>query len=580
MDEILYLEPDEEITSVIDKLKKANADSVGLVIPRSATLVHSIVNLKLLKKEAESLNKDIALVMTDRIGKNIASQVGIPVYEDVHAKRPVNAHAMPDLPKGDEVIEVDMSGGHTKESTHESSKDEAFVVKQYDADIHREKDVPVNEPHEQFRKHSVGAVDDEPERSKSEPSAPEVAHHESRARHEEVTMSRSKKKSKKRLIVAFVLLAVLIIASAFGLPQSTVVVTVAAESFEQTVPIAVSSEEKEADGEVGTLAAKGELFTVENDDARRVTATGKKDVGGKATGSVTVSNAWDSNPLKLNAGTTFTATDGKVFELADAVTVPGATAELRQGQLVVVAGKVTATIKATEPGESYNIKASKFSIQGIPSERQDKIFGESTKDFSGGFTKQVSVMTQGDIDKAKDEMVDDLKEKAQQELTKQTKDQKLLAEALVSDVVSVETNPKEVGTETDYFDLKVKVKNQVMTFDEKVVNKAVDVAIRAKVPDDKELLLGEDDEFVIEVDKTDYDNQQLVLAAKVKTKIGTRVDPQEAKQGLAGKSRDEVEATLSRLPNVKDVELRKFPSWWWQDLSFMSWNTRVKVNYE
>ena len=51
MDEILYLEPDEEITSVVDKLKGLEANSVGLVAPKGSSIVQSLVSLKLLQKQ-------------------------------------------------------------------------------------------------------------------------------------------------------------------------------------------------------------------------------------------------------------------------------------------------------------------------------------------------------------------------------------------------------------------------------------------------------------------------------------------------------------------------------------------------
>ncbi|MCL5795727.1 MAG: hypothetical protein M1338_05245, partial [Patescibacteria group bacterium] len=108
MDEIIYLEADEEITSVIDKLKKLNANSVSLVIPKGAGILQSIVNLKILKREAESLGKDIALVTQDKIGRNLASQVGLSVYEQISASRPIIAPTRPE-PDTNETIELDLS---------------------------------------------------------------------------------------------------------------------------------------------------------------------------------------------------------------------------------------------------------------------------------------------------------------------------------------------------------------------------------------------------------------------------------------------------------------------------------------
>src|SRR4030042_6994139 len=89
MEEILYLEPDEEITSVIDKMKQAKSKRLALVVPREATLLQSVVNLKLLLREAANSDKEIALVTADKIGRNLAAQVGLVVYDSIKDRRPV-----------------------------------------------------------------------------------------------------------------------------------------------------------------------------------------------------------------------------------------------------------------------------------------------------------------------------------------------------------------------------------------------------------------------------------------------------------------------------------------------------------
>jgi hypothetical protein len=90
-EKLVYLESDEEITSVIDKISKASSPEVALVIPRGGNLGQSIVNLKLLKKRSTDLGKDVSLVTTDKISRNLASQVGITVYsrvEEVGRRKP------------------------------------------------------------------------------------------------------------------------------------------------------------------------------------------------------------------------------------------------------------------------------------------------------------------------------------------------------------------------------------------------------------------------------------------------------------------------------------------------------------
>ncbi len=595
MDEILYLEPDEEITTVIDKLKKSEGRSVGLVIPRNSTLIHSIVNLKLLKKEAETNDREIALVTTDKIGKNIAAQVGLQVYEDVHAKRPSSGFSMPELPKGDEVIEVDMSKAtpnddlptgkgqpkikHYRSDTMapgagtKADSDQPTMTDRGDdeADTDNSDERPV------LRQKSVEKSAEKME-SFSYESDSEHAAHLKAPQMARSGFSAGGAGSKRGLIVFLSIFIVFILVTLLALPQSWVTVTVAAEPFEKSLELTIDKEATQVDASQRIIP--GKLLSINKDDAKRVVATGQKNVGGKAKGTVTLSNAYQSSAYDLAAGTTLTAGDGKTFSLTEKVSIPGATVTLVEGQLVTSPGKTTATIAATEPGDAYNIKPTKFTISGLSGDKAAKITAESTKDFSGGFTKQVTIMTQADIDGAKEVVVGDLAKQAAEELHKQAKDLKLIEEAVTSEVVSIETNPAAVDSETDYFDIKVKTKNEVMVFDEKAVQELVNTAIQAEVPEDKELLLGEGDEFVVSVSSTNYAEGQLTLESKVKTKIGTRIDAKAAKKGLAGKSEQAIREQLMTLPNAKEVQVTTFPRWWWQDTSFVPLNTRLQVVYQ
>jgi hypothetical protein len=579
MDEILYLEPDEEITSVIDKLQKSSSDSVGLVIPRNSSLIHSAINLKLLKKQADVLKKDIALVTADKIGKNIASQVGIQVFEDVHAKKPANNLGMPPLPKGDEVIEVNMSGedpaadeasdevsdeiNEAAPKTGKISKTGGFKVRRYTIDS----DVASEEP-----KPTAEASDYQ--------SDSDNAAHISKPKFEGVSLSGlGGKKMNKGLIVFVGIFVVIILATLLLLPQSAIDVIVAAEPFEKAVTIGVDKSVNEPQSADKTVP--GKQLEVNNDDAKRVVATGHKDVGGKGKGTITISNGWQSDPYKLPAGTVVTHNESsKTFTLDNDVSVPGVTLSLKEGQLVTTPGTANATVTATEPGDSYNVKSGAFTISGLSANQQAKITASSSKDFSGGFTKTVNIMTQSDIDTAKDALLNDLNNAALEEMKKDAKDLKLVNEAVLNEIVSFETNPSKVDSETDYFDIKVKAKHRALVFDEKQVQTIVDAAIRQEVPEGKELLLGEGDEFVVSVLGKNYDEGTIELESKIKTKIGSHIDAATAKKGLSGKNEAAIREQLSKLPNVKEINLFKFPRWWWQDTSFAPWNTHLKIIYE
>jgi len=76
-----YIDIDEEITYIVDRLRTAKTREVVIVVPKRAILIQSIVNLKLLKKEADSLKKELIIVTQDKFGKMLIEKAGISVEQ-------------------------------------------------------------------------------------------------------------------------------------------------------------------------------------------------------------------------------------------------------------------------------------------------------------------------------------------------------------------------------------------------------------------------------------------------------------------------------------------------------------------
>lgn len=71
-----YIENDEEIISAVGRLRKANEAENIFVFPKRALILQSIVNLKLLEREARKLGKQIIVVTQDPEGKLLAEKAG------------------------------------------------------------------------------------------------------------------------------------------------------------------------------------------------------------------------------------------------------------------------------------------------------------------------------------------------------------------------------------------------------------------------------------------------------------------------------------------------------------------------
>lgn len=83
----IYIDIDEEITTVIDQLHQIQSNNVALVVPQHALLLQSVVNLKLLSREAKKYNKNIVIMTQDEDGIAFATRAGIvtqPFVADTH----------------------------------------------------------------------------------------------------------------------------------------------------------------------------------------------------------------------------------------------------------------------------------------------------------------------------------------------------------------------------------------------------------------------------------------------------------------------------------------------------------------
>src|SRR3989338_3201771 len=80
---VLYLEIDEEVASIIDRVRQLAAKQVALVIPAGSALLASAVNLKLLARQLTKLGKELTIVTKDKKGKRLAVALGIPVLTEI-----------------------------------------------------------------------------------------------------------------------------------------------------------------------------------------------------------------------------------------------------------------------------------------------------------------------------------------------------------------------------------------------------------------------------------------------------------------------------------------------------------------
>src|SRR3954462_894172 len=84
--DVIYIDVDDEITSIIDKVENAKEKVVALVLPKRATMLQSIVNMRLLKRSADAAEKNVVLITAEPALLPLAGAAGLHVAKNLQSK--------------------------------------------------------------------------------------------------------------------------------------------------------------------------------------------------------------------------------------------------------------------------------------------------------------------------------------------------------------------------------------------------------------------------------------------------------------------------------------------------------------
>jgi len=388
---VIYIEPEDDITDIITKIENSKEKIVALVPPKKAGVFRSIVNIKLIAKAGAGAEKKIVLVTTDPSIVKLAAATRLPVTKNLQT-----APSVPELEDAEEDETV------SKEAvTEEGVSVEAEELSDSD-------DTGEESPAKDLAAESEAlAIDDESE--KEEPEEREDGEEKKKksrflknAKNPFLVWVREHTKLVWALGVGLVAVIALMI-WAFGIaPAATITLGIrtTTNNFSENVTFTtVLTEEDAAVGKFYLTEAK-----IEEKSEIEFEATGKKNVGEKAKGTVVVYAFFkDKGSVAINAGSnftinnlTFTSTaaaslswDGTDTTICD--NKNNASSLIKSG--CQVSGRVE--VVATNPGTAYNIPAEST---GWKPTANVGVYSDAP--MAGGTDKTVTTVQQSDIDKA------------------------------------------------------------------------------------------------------------------------------------------------------------------------------------
>lgn len=578
--EPIYLEPDEEITSVIDKLGATSGGKLAIVVPKNSTLFQSLVNLKLLAKQARELQKDVVIVTGNKVGQRLAAQVGLQAFatlgtlKDRPSAAPAAVPATTEaetLPDGTPIRRyVPPQTGVTAPDQEEAAPEpaaepiqaapppvEPVPVTPAEEAIVPDSEVVPTEVQEEVRQVVPAVIpvrDSEPEELPAIVSRTPVARQEF---HFAVPW--------KSLIAAVVLLLIAFAITYVLLPKAKVTITLPANALSASVPLSIKTT---PDGDSATVA--GNLVSVEKSLTKPVTATGKKNIGTKATGSVPFRNCEDTNSHPVAAGTKVTAS-GKTFTTNSAVTIPAGQFS-NQGQ-TCNSSSVTIGLTASDAGEAHNLANATFTINGLSAGIK------GTGSTSGGTTKQVTVLSQEDVDRGLSELEKQAIDEAKSEL--QTKaEQQTLLEGALNQTVKDRSSDKKVGDQVDSATVKYAVELSALVFDAGLAEAKLRENLEKNLTEGQKLEIPETAKPALTF--KGYSEDKTVLMAEISGN-GYAV-PDVNKSDLAAmvrhKPKSQAETLLKNSYKAEEVAVEITPSWWFGRLPILGQAITIEYGFK
>ena len=524
--DIIYIDVEDDITAIIGKVKQSREKIVVLVPPKRIGVLQSAVNLRLLSRTTTQSGKHLVLITTNGALTALAAAAKIPVAKNLQSKPEIGA-----APDEDADIEEDIIDGSqlpVGELARTADRGTAFTA------VSPAVDEAVRENAAEEKRGRTAPVRSRPVRTKSGVKVPNFDSFR-----------------KKLLLIGaggLVLIGFLVWAIFFA-PRANVVI--AARTTDTPVNARVT-----LDPAATTTLQEGLLKSTtkqtKKDQTVEFAATGKKDVGNKATGSMKLTRTSPSaTPVTVPAGTEFTAS-GLTFVSTQAATL---TSQLTPSGFDP--GSATVAVQATDIGDNYNLSARGYtsSVSGV---------NANGTDMAGGSKKTVTVVSADDVQKATEQLAEQKTDDIKRDLAKQfdgafvVVDQSFKidqANPLSAPAVDQEsTDGKARLTSSVTYSLSAVAKSELKMY--------LDDYFKAQLKDKDDQRVydnGSGEAKLSNISVVDGGKFGANLVASAK--IGPKISDDEVKELAAGKRYGDIQASLEAIQGVESVDVEYSPFW-------------------
>jgi hypothetical protein len=384
---IIYIEPEDDITDVVGKIKNSTEASIRLSPMRGSIALRSLINLRIIQRTIREAGKQLTIITTDPTTLRLSATAGIEAVRSADAAAEIDEDSADQPEPADKSESKSSDNSHNKSDKRNQEKaEEAEENSEAAKDAAKDSDVIVS-----------SELEDESDNygKKKKSAIPDFL--------------RYRKWIIIGLISLIVIVAGIITATIVFAPSATIEVSIKTSrkslSDFHTSSIQLVTDEKNEDIEAGKFQI--EAVTEKVKDETEFEATGERDEGTKASGKIMFNHSFSAvGQFEVPAGTTFTI-DGLVYTLSKNVSLSANATNCSGvgfGGTCTIVGE--GDITANGRGEQYNLSAQTSGSGWTTSRSGLNVTGNSA--IAGGTTKLVQFVSADDIKKASESISADI----------------------------------------------------------------------------------------------------------------------------------------------------------------------------
>ena len=555
--DVIYIDVEDEITSIIDKVSTSEQKVVALVLPKRATAFHSVVNMKLLNKKAKDAKKSVILVTSEASLLPLAGVVGLYVAKSLQSKPAIPPN--PNLNDDGSPLNLDDEPETIEQSGEENIDPQKPIGELAGIAAVGALAAKKNEPEENIDFDNDAITDpmglDEIDKS----TEPKKLKKDKKPKgiDGKSTKVPDFNKFRRNLLIGLASLVVLIVLWYVGfkvMPKAKITVQTNTSSINTNITATLSQANQNLDLTNNTVPSKTQTVT-KNSTSTAVNTTGTKIIGTSATGTVTVTNnGVDPASYTIPAGTVFTDPTGNYnYSSISAAEINGFT-----GHGHFNSPSVNIPVTATQVGPTYNITATNSYTSNYSNISGYSISGSTMK---GGSSQTVQVVSQADIDAAKSQFPVPNNSQIEQQLSTGLSGMGYMPITATyiagtptftpNEALGVQANSVTVTENINYTMFGAK-QNDLDTLVRTSVNQQIN-------PSTQSILDTGTSRSKFKVISSDTASSKVTM--QTATTVGPKLNASDIVKQSAGQKSADIKSTISQTPGVTNVIVKYSPFW-------------------